>query len=72
MVKADALMFIHVYADLVKLAKSTELNKSALDMRLHYLELDGFLELLEDNQAVFDSEMRVFNSEDRLYMRKTL
>jgi hypothetical protein len=68
MVKADALMFIYVYSDLVKLAKSTDLNKSAFDMRLHYLELDGFLEFLEDNPAtIFNSEMRVFKSEDRLY-----
>ena len=33
--KADALMFYHVYADLVTLAKSTKLNKSVLDMNKH-------------------------------------
>ena len=37
--KADAIIFHHVYADLVLLAKSTDLEKSAFDMGQHYLEL---------------------------------
>ena len=37
--KSDAIMFHHVYADLVMLAKSKELGKSVLDMGKHYLEL---------------------------------
>ena len=37
--KVDGLMFFHVYADLMAIAKSTTLNKSALDMTYHYLEL---------------------------------
>ena len=37
--KADSLMFYNVYADLVMLAKSMELGKSALDMGKYYLEL---------------------------------
>ena len=41
--KADALMFHHVYADLSMLAKSTDLNKSSLDMNEHNLELQHFL-----------------------------
>ena len=41
-VTADALMFVHIYVDLVTLAKSEELNKSVYDMTIHYLELDGF------------------------------
>ena len=42
--QADALMFHHVFADLVTLAKSKELRKSAYDMQQHYLELKFFLE----------------------------
>jgi hypothetical protein len=34
--KADGLMFLHVYADLTCLAKSRELNKSVKDMSIHY------------------------------------
>jgi len=37
--KVDGLMLYHVYADLMVLAKSNILNKSALDMTHHYLEL---------------------------------
>ena len=37
-------------------------------MRVHYLELNGFLEFLEDNPAtIINSEKRVLQSEDRLY-----
>ena len=34
--KADGLMYYHVYADLVMLSKSNDLGKSSLDMNLHY------------------------------------
>ena len=37
--KADAFMFHHVYSNLVMLAKSSDLNKSAFDVRCNYLEL---------------------------------
>ena len=37
--KADGLMFYHIYADLVTLAKSTELKKSAFDMNHHFFEI---------------------------------
>ena len=40
--KADALMFFHIYADLVMLAKSNSLNKSVIDINKHYLELKCF------------------------------
>ena len=40
--KADALMFYHIYADLVMLAKSNSLKKSVIDMNTHYLELKMF------------------------------
>ena len=45
--KADAVMFFHIYADLVTLAKSTELKKSSFDMNTHYFELQVFLQELE-------------------------
>ena len=44
--KTDAL-FYFVYADLVMLAKSNDLGKSALDMSQHYLELQLFLSMIE-------------------------
>ena len=66
--KADGLMFLHIYADLTCLAKSRELNKSVKDMSIHYLELDGFLENIEENpSAVFDKCVQVFGSEPALY-----
>jgi len=34
---------------LILLVKSKDLDKSVLDMNMHYLELKGFLEHLEDN-----------------------
>ena len=70
--KADGLMFVHVYADLVTLAKSEELNKNALDMTIHYLELSGFLEHLTDDPTIaFDVEMQVYKTERRLYDAKS-
>ena len=66
--KADALMFFHVYADLVILAKSTKLKKSALDMNTHYLELQVFLQELQKHpEIVMDQRCRVFKSEEKLY-----
>ena len=63
--KADALMFHHVYSNLVMLAKSNELNKSAFDMNQHYLELRLFLEEVELNpQSAMDKEFKVFASEE--------
>lgn len=40
--KADAIMHYFVYSELVMLAKSEELKKSAFDMNKHYLELNCF------------------------------
>ena len=66
--KADALMYYHVYADLVSLAKSTELDKSAFDMSKHYLELKCFLDELEAYPEIAgDSCLQVFVSEETLY-----
>lgn len=66
--KADALMFYFVYADLVTLAKSRDLDKSAYDMSQHYLELKIYLEELEKFPEITnDKEYQVFSSEPRLY-----
>ena len=55
-------------ADLVMLAKSTELEKSALDMNQHYLELQMFLQELECHpEIIMDRKYGVFKSENRLY-----
>ena len=37
--KGDALMYYHIYGDLIMLSKSNELNLSVLSMNQHYLEL---------------------------------
>ena len=66
--KVDALMFHHVYCNIVMLAKSSDLNKSTFDMRKHYLELQLFLEEVEHNpQTALNKEFKVFPSEKRLY-----
>ena len=66
--KADSLMFYHVYADIVMLAKSKVLGKSAFDMGNHYLELKVFLEEVHKHtETAFNRDHRVFLSEDRLY-----
>ena len=66
--KADALMFYHIYGDLVMLAKSNELKKTTLDMNPHYLELHTFLCTLEDHpDIIMDKTLQVFHSEKRLY-----
>lgn len=66
--KADGLMFHHVYADLVMLSKSNDLGKSALDMNQHYLELNTYLQEVEHNpDIVMEREYQVFRSEKKLY-----
>ena len=65
---ADAIMFHHVYSNLVMLAKSTVLDKSVLDMSQHYLELKLFLQEIEnDPEIAINPEYMVFTSEPRLY-----
>ena len=67
LLKVDALMYYHVYADFVMMSKSTKLQKSVLDMNTHYLELKQFLEKVEENpQVVLQKAYRVF-SDERLY-----
>ena len=66
--KADGLMYYHVYADLVMLSKSNDLGKSSLDMNLHYLELKTYLQELEHYpEVVMDKDYTVFTSERELY-----
>ena len=66
--KVDSLMYYHAYADLVMLSKSTALDKSAFDMKAHYLELQIWLDKIQRNPAViFNRQYHVFQSEERLY-----
>ena len=67
-IKADAIMFYFVYADIVMLAKSNDLDKSVYDMKQHYLELQNFLQAIqEDPKKAFNKSCKVFLSEERLY-----
>lgn len=66
--RADALIYYHAYADLVMLSKSNDLGKSALDMNIHYVELQVFLSEVKDNvEVIFNKSREVFVSEKRLY-----
>ena len=66
--KVDGLFFDKLYADLMMLVKSTELDKSVLDMSAHYLELKVFLEELSHHpEEIMNPEHHVFQSEPRLY-----
>ena len=66
--KADALMFYFVYADIVMLAKSNKLDKSVYDMKQHYLELQHFLQAIQkDPKIALNKGYKVFTSEERLY-----
>ena len=66
--KADALMYYHIYGDLYMLSKSNDLGLSVLSMNQHYLELQTYLLKVENSPAVvFDPNYHVFQSEDRLY-----
>ena len=66
--RVDALMFYHIYADLVMLCKSNELKKSVLDMNVHYLELKTFLQELEQAPEIaLNKDHVVFKSEATLY-----
>lgn len=66
--RADAILYYHVYADLVMLSKSKELAKNVLDMNRHYLELLCFLnEVQSSPEVVLWNELEVFQSEKQLY-----
>ena len=71
--KIDGLLFYHIYADLTTLVKSKKLNKSVLDMNVHYLELRSFLqEIIAYPENIFDKSTNVFISETRLQSEPSL
>ena len=66
--KLEGLMFDKVYADLMILVKSSNMKKTAIDMRSHYEELLNFFSTVITEPEVFlDSNVQVFTSESLLY-----
>lgn len=66
--KADSLMYYHIYGDLFMLSKSKDLGLSAFSMNQHYLELRLYLtEAMNDPDIVFNKNYHVFSSEKRIY-----
>lgn len=66
--RVDAIMYYHVYADLVMLSKSKELAKSVMGTNNHYLELLRFLsDVQKSPELVMDKNYKVFRSEKQLY-----
>ena len=66
--KADSLMYYHVYGDLYMLSKSNDLGSTVLSMNQHYLELQTYLSEVEKSpEVVLDPDYHVFPSEKRLY-----
>ena len=66
--KADSLMYYHIYGDLYMLSKSKELGLSAYSMNQQYLELQLYLsEVIKDPDVVFERNYPVFPSERRIY-----
>ena len=66
--KADSLMYYHVYGDLLMLSKSNDLGLSVLSMNQHYLDLLNYLSSAETNpNIVFNPNHHVFSSEKRIY-----
>ena len=70
--KADAILFHHVYCNLVLLGKSCDLNKNVFEMNQHYLELKLFLSELEhDPEIAMNRDLEVFSSEKLCTMERT-
>ena len=67
--KADGLMLYHMYADLVMLAKSTELKKSALDMSIHHVEFKEYLTVLETKPKIIMNPNYDVLNQRKDYMR---
>ena len=66
--RLEGLMFDKVYADLMTLVKSTDLNKTVIEMSSHYEELLKFLSaLITEPHEILNSDMQVFKSEFLLY-----
>ena len=73
LLKADGIFFDVIYADLMTLLKSTELQKTYLDMNSHYLELLNHLQLISQHPRLsLDPNQKVFHSELRLYEESKL
>lgn len=65
--KADSLMYYHVYGDLYMLSKANDLGSTVLSMNQHYLELQTYLSEVEKSpEIVLDPHYHVFRSEKRL------
>ena len=63
--KADSLMYYHVYGDLYMLSKS---RSTVLSMNQHYLELQTYLSEVEKSpEIVLNPHYHIFRSEKRLY-----
>ena len=66
--RADSLMYYHIYGDLYMLSKSSDLGLSVLSMNQHYLELFTYLSEVEKYPRImFDPDYHVFHSEIRIY-----
>lgn len=50
--RADSLMYYHIYGDLYMLSKSSDLGLSVLSMNQHYLELFTYLSEVENIQEL--------------------
>ena len=50
--KADSLMYYHVYGDLYMLSKSNDLGSTMLSMNQHYLELQTYLSEVEKSPQI--------------------
>ena len=50
--KADSLMYYHVYCDLFIISKSNELGSTVLSMNQHYLELQIYLSEVEKSPEI--------------------
>ena len=62
--RVDALLYYHVYADLMMLSKSKTLGKCFMDMNVHYFELLSFLDKVVVNpDIVLVKDHQVFHSE---------
>ena len=62
--RLEGLLFDRVYADLMMLVKSKTLQKTALDMTLHYEQLLDFLQhCINDPARFLDRDLVVFKTE---------
>jgi len=63
-------MFDKVYADLMTLVKSVDLNKTVTEMSSRYEELlNFFVALINEPEKLLDCDMEVLKSEPLLYQK---